>query len=244
MRRAMSLEVNNVTSHELQYELDASPRSSLCTVSDLKHSPGYSHPSELPAITTLPSTPTPPLVPSIRLLFSSVSTRQRLCLVLPAAVSSAIAGGIAPFMTLVIGQVFNGFAKFSATSPPTDATKSKLLHDVGIGALELVGLAVGCLTLSSVTSSLWIWIGEHNTMAIRKKVYYAVTQKEMAWFDTKMEAEGVEGSIGAGGLMSKFTRCVTHLFLLFTAFNCRCLSGKPTTSGLLRPSPVGCSFSI
>jgi len=66
-----------------------------------------------------------------------------------------VAGGAAPFMTHVIGQVFAAFARF----PLTDATsqdKSALRHDVGIAAIKLVALAAGAIALGSVTSALWI----------------------------------------------------------------------------------------
>ena len=81
-----------------------------------------------------------------------------------------------------------------------------------MAALELVALAVGALALSSITSSLWIWTGERNLVAVRKRIYSAVTRKDMVWFDTKMGSEesiqSVEGNgpIGAGGLMANFAR--------------------------------------
>lgn len=220
MRRpAKSLAVDTVAAHELAYELDNSPPTSLYTVDDLKPAPRpYSieippkpvaHSNEIPAQT---------LSPSIRLLFSLVTLRQRLTLLIPALIASMIAGGIAPFMTFVIGQVFDSFARFPLSPNPPQSAKDKLLHDVGLAALELVGLAVGSLALSSVTSSLWIWIGEHNVMALRKRVYNAVTRKNMTWFDTKMGAEGSvesagddQGPLGAGGLMTKFTRQVFYV---------------------------------
>ncbi len=84
---------------------------------------------------------------------------------------------------------------------------------MAVAAFELIGLAVGSVALSSLMSSLWIWTGEHNVMALRKRVYAAVTQKDMVWFDTKMGAEGTiqsaeddQGPLGAGGLMAKFAR--------------------------------------
>lgn len=133
---------------------------------------------------------------------------------LPAFVSSMVAGGIAPFMTQVIGQSFDAFAQFPLTPNPPQAAKDALLHGVGLAAIQLVALSVGAMALSSLTSSLWIWIGEYNTMVLRKKVYHAVTGKDMLWFDTKMGAEGTvttedeQGPMGAGGLMAKFARYV------------------------------------
>jgi ATP-binding cassette subfamily B (MDR/TAP) protein 1 len=132
---------------------------------------------------------------------------------LPAFISSLIAGGVAPFMTYVIGKSFDAFAQFPLTPNPPQSAKTALLHGVGIAALQLVGLAFGALALSSITSYLWIWTGEYNVMVLRKKVYAAVTDKDMVWFDTKMGAEGnvtsaedEQGPMGAGGLMAKFAR--------------------------------------
>jgi hypothetical protein len=55
-------------------------------------------------------------------------------------------------------------------------------------------------------------------LSLRKRVYRAVTQKDMVWFDTKMGAEGTvqsadgkQGPLSAGGLMLKFTKLVTFL---------------------------------
>ncbi|KAI0059687.1 P-loop containing nucleoside triphosphate hydrolase protein [Artomyces pyxidatus] len=153
-----------------------------------------------------------PPPPSICLLFSLLSRRDFLLLVWPALLLSIVAGGVAPFMTVVVGNVFNTFAKATVIVNPTPADKHQLLHDIGIYALELVGLAAAALTTSTLTSSFWIWTGERNVMILRKKVYASVTSREMIWFDTKMGAEDSvqtdksDGPVGAGGLMAKFTR--------------------------------------
>ena len=155
--------------------------------------------------------------PSIRLLFSLVSRRDFSVLILPAILLSLVAGGVAPFMTYVIGQVFNSFAVF-AVSDASVADKSTLRHEVALAALELLGLGLGALALSSATSSLWIRTGERNTMLIRKRTYASVAAREMTWYDTKIgsedsvqSADGNDGPVGAGGLMAKFAKCVTSL---------------------------------
>ncbi|TFK52865.1 P-loop containing nucleoside triphosphate hydrolase protein [Heliocybe sulcata] len=154
-----------------------------------------------------------PPTPSIRLLFSLLTRRDLFVFVLPAILLSAITGGIAPFMTIVIGQSFNAFAAFPQTPNPPESAKHDLLKAVGLAAIELVGLAAGALALSSITSSLWIWAGERNAMSLRKRVYNAITRKEMIWFDTKMGGEGSvqdgeesQGPVGAGGLMAQFAK--------------------------------------
>ncbi|KAJ7675480.1 P-loop containing nucleoside triphosphate hydrolase protein [Mycena rosella] len=134
-------------------------------------------------------------------LFSLLSRQQRLLLLLPAIISSVFAGGIAPFMTIVIGHAFDAFSKFTALG-----AKDLLLHRVGIAALQLIGLAIGSFTLSSLTSYLWILTGEHNVLALRKRVYASVAAKDMMWFDSDESSQSQDGPLGAGGLMAQFTR--------------------------------------
>jgi ATP-binding cassette, subfamily B (MDR/TAP), member 1 len=166
-------------------------------------------------ITPSPPPPPPGPTPSIRLLFSLISRRHVLLLLFPAMASSIIAGGVAPFMTFVVGQAFDSFAQFPTSPNPPQHFKDALLRGVGLASLELVALGVGALMMSSITSWLWIWLGERNVMALRKKVYKAITEKDMVWFDLKMGAEGNvqsdsgdDGPLGAGGLMAKFARSV------------------------------------
>ena len=183
------------------YDLQASPRSSICS--------DYKPP---PQIVSPPATcPAPPPTPSVQLLFSLLSRRHLLLLLLPAVLSSIVAGGVAPFMTYVVGRAFATFAAFPQSNP-TQRDKSHLLQGVGIAALELIALAVGAIVLSSLTSCLWIWVGERNVMAVRKHVYRSVSAKDIAWFDTKMGAESDDQRpLGPGGLMAKFSRSVFPL---------------------------------
>ena len=201
-----------------------------------------------PATPTTSSSPEcPPPQPSIRLLFSLVPRRDFYLIVLPAILTSILAGGVAPFMTYVVGESFNAFANFPTSPNPSQSAKNSLLHGVGLAALELVGLAAGALALSSITSSLWIWTGERNLRAVRKKVYAAVTQKDMVWFDTKMGAEDSvqvvegDGPLGAGGLMAKFARCVKWPTVY--VFRLTYFAEKLTKSGWHRPSLPGSSSS-
>ncbi|KXN87644.1 Alpha-factor-transporting ATPase [Leucoagaricus sp. SymC.cos] len=206
MRRASALAVDTNISNDhhddLYYDLNLSPRSSIYSfttrsVSSLKQV------EDAPPVVPVPAPAAPasqPPAPSIKLLFSLLSRRHTLCLLFPAIFSSVVAGGVAPFMTYVVGQAFDAFAKFPLGSDPPQVAKDTLLQGVGMAALELLGLAVGSLALGSVTSSLWIWTGERNAMAVRKAVYRSVSQKDMVWFDVHL------GEQDAGGLMAKFTR--------------------------------------
>ncbi|EIN09552.1 P-loop containing nucleoside triphosphate hydrolase protein [Punctularia strigosozonata HHB-11173 SS5] len=139
-------------------------------------------------------------------LFSFLDRRDVLLYVLPAILTSILAGAVAPFMTLTVGQSFDAFANFPLTPNPPSSAKHKLLHDVGIAALELLGLAAAALVLTSLTSCLWVCAAERNVMSLRKRVYAAVVRKEMAWFDSHMTTDETAEVVGAGGLMAQFTK--------------------------------------
>ncbi|KAJ7757497.1 P-loop containing nucleoside triphosphate hydrolase protein [Mycena metata] len=141
-------------------------------------------------------------------LFSLLSRQQRLSLFVPAIFSSVLAGGIAPFMTIVIGHAFDAFSTFSTAATPS---KELLVHRVGFAALQLIGLAIGSFTLSSLTSYLWILTGEHNVLQLRKRVYASIASKDMMWFDSRVSEDAPpsdedQGPVGAGGLMAQFSR--------------------------------------
>ncbi|KAF8752313.1 P-loop containing nucleoside triphosphate hydrolase protein [Rhizoctonia solani] len=153
-----------------------------------------------------------PPKPSLKLLFAHCTRHDALTLLLPAIFVSIVSGGIAPFMTRVIGQAFDAFARFPSPAAqeslsPDDlaAVKSRLLREVGLTAIQLLALAGGSLLLGSAMSSLWIWVAEKNVMRLRRGVYEAVTTRRMEWFDAQM-SQSEDGTTGAGGMMAKFAR--------------------------------------
>ncbi len=147
-----------------------------------------------------------PPQPSVRLLFSLVSQRDVILFILPATAAAIIAGSVAPFMTFVVGQAFNAFSNFPLSDPSSD-DKARLRHDVGFAAIELLALAAATLSMSSITSALWVTVGERNVMRLRQTIYDAISRHDMQWFDKGMGSEiGTDESVGAGGLMAKFVR--------------------------------------
>lgn len=170
------------------------------------------------SIYTMNAPPYQPPKPSIPLLFSFCSKRDVILVFIPSVFVSIIAGGVAPFMTLVLGQGFDAFSTYASNTLQhgvTEKDKSDLLHGVGIASIELLALAVGAVALSSLMSSMWILVGERNVLGLRRYVYDVVSSKEMEWFDLNMRSD--QGSTdddsspatsGAAGLMAKFAKQV------------------------------------
>lgn len=194
---------------------------------------------------TLPEEPDAPKQ-SLTLLFSALSRRQILIHLFPAILLSLIAGGIAPFMTFVVGQAFNIFSQYSVVENPSHEDKDRLLHGIGIAAIELAALAGGALALGSVTSSLWIWTGERNVNALRKRIYSAVIKKDMVWFDLKTDMEPSEseedGPVGAGGMMARFSKYNPAVFLI--PINLSTYPEKQKMSNRRPPWPRASPFNI
>ncbi|KAF8323853.1 hypothetical protein DL93DRAFT_2222741 [Clavulina sp. PMI_390] len=149
-----------------------------------------------------------PPSPSISLLFSFCSRRDIWLGLVPAIIVSLAAGGLAPFMTFVVGQAFDAFANF--TNPSDPGASALMLHRISIVSLELIGLAIGQLVFSSLTSTIWLWLGEQVVLRVRQRMFHAITVREIEWFDLLGENNNSDDqnaeAIGAGGLMAKFTR--------------------------------------
>jgi ATP-binding cassette subfamily B (MDR/TAP) protein 1 len=159
-----------------------------------------------------------PPKPSVRLLFSLLPRRDLYFVVLPAFILSMVAGVVAPFMTLVLSNVFNVFTEFCHMPSPSSRDRENFKHDIAISALELLFLAAGSFALSSLTSFLWILIGERHSLMLQQKIYASVSRREMSWFDAKMTEDNPDSSTGVRGLTAGFARYVfffTSWMLLF-----------------------------
>jgi ATP-binding cassette subfamily B (MDR/TAP) protein 1 len=144
--------------------------------------------------------------PSILLIFSYCTKADVVLGLCPAILISLAAGGVAPLMTLVVGQAFDAMAVFTTSADL--AAREQLMHSIKLVSLELVALAVGTLVLDFAMAFIWLWLGERIIMRIRHKVFAAVSSRDIEWFDllNEQSTEGPEDSVGAGGLLAKFAR--------------------------------------
>jgi ATP-binding cassette subfamily B (MDR/TAP) protein 1 len=149
-------------------------------------------------------------------MYSFLTVRQRVLLLGPAIVSSIVAGSVAPFMTHVVGKVFDAFAKY----PPSDP---RLLSSISLSALQLVALGCASLALSSIMSILWITTAELNVLALRKAVYHAVLASpnppnpaaQMSKFTKETDDIRAASSLALGFLIQHLTTTIASLVLAF-----------------------------
>ena len=91
---------------------------------------------------------------------------------------------------------------------PSSSDRENFKHDIAISALELLFLAAGSFALGSLTSFLWILIGERHSLMLQQKIHASVSRREMSWFDAKMTEDNPDSSTGARGLTAGFARYV------------------------------------
>lgn len=152
-------------------------------------------------------------------LLRPLDRRDWLLQAFPATLLSIIRGSSQPLMTRILGYVFNAYTEYSRASlspnGATQADKDLLSSRVRTGAVELVGLGFGTVIVGTAMMTLWIYIGEKVTSRWRARVFFAINEKPMEWFDKGMGAaedsrakeKGGAASMGAAGLMARFTRC-------------------------------------
>lgn len=143
-----------------------------------------------------PAGPPPLYKPTVRLLFSYSTRREKLTLLLPATILSIGAGIMPPIMTFVLGDAFDLFAvyqtalSYQSTLPPSLRDMVQANADLKSGmitvAIKLILLGVFIVILTTSSLALWIVHGEKVAKRIRYAVYIGVSKKPMAWFDLGM----------------------------------------------------------
>ena len=161
--------------------------------------------------TPRPTSKVPPIPPTFRGLFHYSTKRDWMVSFFPAFVFSAACGAVPPFMSIVIGDVFDILVKFPVVANmATEEQKSALRDGVMTNTLKFIAAGAVALTLNYAKAALWQLHGETLVDRLRRAVFEGVQNKQMAWYDLGMglrEEDQEEGeTIGAGGLMAKFTR--------------------------------------
>lgn len=152
---------------------------------------------------------------SIKLIFSKLSKRD--CILFIPAVASSIGAGVIPaLMAKVIGGAFDSFTQYNRDQLSPDlvpqSQKDAFMHAI-VGVIwKFCALGVGTLILSTTMISLWIVIGERVAKEWRLQTYTKMDRNDMSWYEVTLSKNaGITyteegGSIGAGGLMAKFSR--------------------------------------
>ncbi|TKY88749.1 hypothetical protein EX895_002380 [Sporisorium graminicola] len=159
-------------------------------------------------------TPSTHTRPSIRLLFSFLTSRDAVLLLLPAILCSTVVGMVPTIVSKVVGKAFDDFASYNPDSQPPSTITATVDHHFLDKVLStvyiLLALSAATFCISTVSVSAWICLAERTAARVRSAVFASVLAKKMGWFDTGMgltssdDADEVETS--PAGLMTKVAR--------------------------------------
>ena len=159
--------------------------------------------------------------PAVRLLFTFLTSRDVVLLLLPAVLCSVAVGIIPTAMSKVVGKAFDAFTGYNPTAQPAHAIPPSVnhhfLHQILTSVYLLLGLAAATFVISTVSVSAWICLGERTAARVRSALFASVVAKKMAWYDTGMGLARTQNGQGEGkdddaievspaGLMTKVAR--------------------------------------
>jgi ATP-binding cassette subfamily B (MDR/TAP) protein 1 len=166
---------------------------------------------------TIRNPPPPPIVPHFRRLLSLSSWKDICFLFVPGMLLAGATALVPPFMSIVIGDTFDVFAQYPiVTGLATAEQRSALLEGVRYQTIKLSSAGLFAIVANYLKAVVWSWHGEVVAAKLREKVFAGVQEKGMDWYDMGMgmrEDEEGEEAVGAGGLMSKFSKCAYRYLL-------------------------------
>ncbi|PSN70222.1 P-loop containing nucleoside triphosphate hydrolase protein [Corynespora cassiicola Philippines] len=109
------------------------------------------------------------------------TTRKHVPVLVAALAAAVISALTLPAIVIVFGRIFGQFAEFGAGK----ITGTVLMHRTSENCIYLVALAAGNWLANSAYLTLFFVFGELQARSARDKIFDALTQKDMAWYDTR-----------------------------------------------------------
>ncbi|EIW69536.1 hypothetical protein TREMEDRAFT_39110 [Tremella mesenterica DSM 1558] len=173
------------------------------------------HPDMIPPDTpsgASKSSPSTPVRATFVTLFSLTDHRDWIINFFPGLIIACAAGLVPPYMSLVVGEAFAVFEAYPLDLSGTSAQRAALLHGVSNTSIKLTVAGIVGVITNYLRTVIWVRHGETHVGRLRRAVYDGVQRKGMEWFDLGMgtnetaETAANGETIGAGGMMSKFTK--------------------------------------
>ena len=121
-------------------------------------------------------------------LFSFTSVSHTIVFML-AIVLSIASGIVIPALAIFLGKIFDLFTSFGAG----EIGGPELIKEVSEYGIALVGLGSASGILNSIFFALWLLFGELQAKSAREKLFYAMLEKDLEWYD--MRKAGIEALI-------------------------------------------------
>ena len=171
---------------------------------DLLPSQKLQKPSKPPANT---------IKPSFRTLFSLARRRDYFINFIPGLILACASGLVPPYMSSVVGDAFQVFESYPLDDIATDAQRAAFTSGIQTTCIKLTVAGILGVVFNYLKTVAWIRHGETHVGRLRQTVYVGMQRKGMEWFDLGMGMNDKSGvsehngeTVGAAGVMSKFTR--------------------------------------
>lgn len=111
------------------------------------------------------------------------TVRGHLAVMIPAWISSMIAGGIKPCMAIFMGFIFDDIAKYVAGS----SNYSSMIGSISKWCIVLTGLGLGSFLANAGFFGLWLIFGESQAKQARERLFTGLLRREMEWYDLRKD---------------------------------------------------------
>lgn len=176
---------------------------------------------------TPPPPPQEPKIPAasyFRLYKEYTNTLDRVLMVV-GLISSIAAGILQPLVTIIFGDLIDGFTIYMTPGTPNFKNRDYLSPIVNEYSVYFILMAVGMFITTYIYTATYIFVGERITHRIRQKFLKSVLRQEIAWYDSHSGGAGsVTTQIASDtllvqdGVSEKFPMCFSHLSCFLAGF--------------------------
>jgi ATP-binding cassette subfamily B (MDR/TAP) protein 1 len=111
------------------------------------------------------------------------TVRRHLVVMIPAWISSMVAGAIKPSMAIFMGFIFDDIAEYVARS----SNYSSMRRSISNWCIVLTGLGLGSCLANAAFFGLWLVFGESQAKQARERLFAGLLRREMGWYDVQKD---------------------------------------------------------
>jgi ATP-binding cassette, subfamily B (MDR/TAP), member 1 len=123
--------------------------------------------------------------PTWRSLFA-FTTRANWISIAASGTGTILAGLMKPVSSIFFGNIFSVLAKYGAGTMSAKVA----LHEISIWCIALTALGISAWVAEFIFLSSWITFGEIQAETVRNKLFGALLDKDLKWYDLREDGIG------------------------------------------------------
>ena len=97
-----------------------------------------------------------------------------------------LAGFLKPSLAIFLGKIFTAMAYFGSGT----ANAKETLHEISIWCIALAALGFAIFLCEGGMLAGWIVFGERQARTVRQRMFTAMLDKDMEWYDLREDGMG------------------------------------------------------